>query len=102
MARAEGGRIEALLATLLAALGGLVDVEVVFRVGGLIGSRLGDCLPLSVDRGSGSFTPLSLDSRADGREYLVPGSAGLRRERVREGTVAISALLGYLELWLLT
>jgi hypothetical protein len=42
LARAEGGRIEALLTTLLAALGGPVDVDVIFRVGGLIGSRLGD------------------------------------------------------------
>ena len=58
LARAEGGRVEALLTTLLAALGGLTDAVVVveFLVGGLIGSRLGDWLPLSLGRGSGSLT----------------------------------------------
>lgn len=59
LARADGGRIEALLAILLPALGGLVDVEVIFRAGGFMGSRLGEWLALSVERGSGSRTPIS-------------------------------------------
>jgi hypothetical protein len=63
LARAEGGRVETLLTTLFAALGGLADVddelEVKFRVGGLTGSRLGDWLPLSLGLGSGSLTLFS-------------------------------------------
>lgn len=91
LARAEGGRIEALLTILLPALGGLVDVDVIFRAGGRIGSRLGDWLLLSLGRGSGSFTLFSSGSWADSRVFLVPASAGLRRDRDREGTVAMSS-----------
>jgi hypothetical protein len=96
LARAEGGRVETLLTTLLAVLGGLADVddelEVKFRVGGLTGSRLGDWLPLSLGLGSGSLTLLSFSpgSWADARVYLVPVSAGLRSERDLVGTVDIS------------
>jgi hypothetical protein len=97
LARAEGGRIEALLAILLAALGGLADVDVTFRVGGLIGSRLGDWLFLSLSSGSGSFTLFSPGSRVDSRVILVPPSEGLRRERDRKGTVAMSSLPSWVE-----
>jgi hypothetical protein len=93
LARAEGGRIEALPTTLLAALDGLADVDGTFGVEGLIGSRLGDCLPLCVDGGSGSRTLFSLGSCAEDRVSLVSASAEFRRDRFREGTVDMSALL---------
>lgn len=63
LALVDGGRVDTLPTTLLAALGGLADVDdevdVKFRVGGLTGSRLGDWLLLSLGLGSGSFTLLS-------------------------------------------
>jgi hypothetical protein len=96
LARAEGGRIKALLTTLLAALGGLADVDRTLGAEGFIGSRLGDCLPLYVDGGSGSRTLFSLGSCAEDRVSLVSASAGFRRERDREGIVDMSALLSYL------
>jgi hypothetical protein len=72
-----GGRIEALLITLPVELGG--REMVVLRVGGL-GSRLGDWPVLSARE----TLLLSLSSRAL-RSYLLPTSAGLRRDRVLDG-----------------
>lgn len=72
-----GGRIEALLITLPVELGG--REMVVLRVGGL-GSRLGDWPVLSARE---TLLP-SLGSRAV-CSYLLPASAGLRRDRVLEG-----------------
>lgn len=42
LARGGGTHIEALLAVVLAALGGLADVDVILRDAGLMGSRLGE------------------------------------------------------------
>ena len=104
LARAEGGRVETFVTTLLAALGGLADADagidveadVKFLVGGLIGSRLGDWLPLSLLRGSGNFTLLASLSPGSGaregavaRVSLEPASDGLRSERDRGGAEAI-------------
>ena len=75
-ARAGGGRIEELLITLPVALGGLEMV----RVGGL-GSRLGDC-PVLSGREIAVPPPGSIAVRS----YLLPASAGLRRDRVLEGS----------------
>jgi len=75
-ARAGGGRIEELLMTLPVALGGL---EIV-RVGGL-GSRLGDWPVLSVRE-----TAMPSPGSTAVRSYLLPASAGLRRDRVLEGS----------------
>lgn len=77
-AREGGGRIEELLITLALALGGRETVDIL-RVGGL-GSRLGDWPVLSARK---TALP-SLDSMAV-CWYLLPASAGLRRDRVLEG-----------------
>jgi hypothetical protein len=42
LARGGGTHIEVLLAVVLAALGGLADVDVILRVACLMGSRLGE------------------------------------------------------------
>lgn len=81
-ARDGGGRIEALLIALPVALGGRDRVETL-RGGGL-GSRLGDWPVLSTRE---TVLP-SLGSVAD-RSYLLPASAGLRRDRVLEGSADI-------------
>jgi len=78
-AREEVGRVAALLITLPVALGGREIVDVL-RVGGLIGRRLGDW-PVLCDREAGLT---SLGSTAV-LSYLLPASAGLRRDRVLEG-----------------
>ena len=74
--RVVGGRIEALLITLPVALGGLEMV----REGGL-GSRLGDW-PVLFVCGTAMPSPGSTAVRS----YLLPASAGLRRDRVLEGS----------------
>jgi hypothetical protein len=78
-ARVGGGRIEELLVTLPVALGGLEMV----RVGGL-GSRLGDWPVLS-----GRDTIIASPASTVVRSYLLPASAGLRRDRVLEGSADI-------------
>jgi hypothetical protein len=85
-AREGGGRIEGLPTALPAELDGLEDVDMGFRVEGLTGSRLGDWLLVSIDFDSPCRALLSIDSAIGGRPYLLlPVSAGLRNERVREG-----------------
>jgi len=91
-ARVEGGLIEGLLGMLALELGGRVTVDVL-RVGRLtVGRRLGDWLLRVVGAGL-RIILLSLGSAVVDLPGLLPFSAGLRSERVREGNVDIAALL---------
>jgi hypothetical protein len=85
LAREGGGRIEVLLEMLPLALDG--RAVAVLRMG-FTGNRLGDRLLLSAGAGRATILLASLGSVADDRPYLFPASAaGVRRDRVLEGTV---------------
>jgi len=88
-ARVDGGFIEGLWVMLPLEMGGCESVEVLRVV--TVGRRLGDWLLLSAAAGR-RMELLSLESTFD-LLYLLPFSAGLRSERVREGIVDMAAML---------
>lgn len=90
-ARVEGALIEGLLGMLALEIGGRVTVDVLRVMRLTVGRRLGDWLLRVAGAGFRTIL-LSLESAVFNLPVL-PFSAGLRSERVREGIVDIAALL---------
>ena len=89
LARADGGRIEETDEMLPVALGGLPYNDTGRAVDLTVGNRLGDS-PLVWGGFVSVGRVLHCTTSASGRPYLLdPLSAGLRRDRVREGNADI-------------